>query len=202
MLGQYDLFYTCELLFYANAKEDLHLIRECSPVNTRSLLRTNWRACAGASFVSDLLYRISPPLASAGELYRLAEITLNALGSRPPTPALLFWFELKVLADLGVYPDLDCGTSQNTVFDYQAGRVLPSGSETSPQSLPITAGSLSAMRKLVSLETPDRISRLRLQSGQVREIASHLDKFSQWHLDLHLPSRSKALELFERETGH
>ena len=61
LLGQYDLFYTCELLFYAKANEDLHMIRECAPLAPRSGLRQNWRACAAASFVADLLYRISPP---------------------------------------------------------------------------------------------------------------------------------------------
>lgn len=198
VLGQYDLFYTCELLFYGKANEDLHLIRECSPIHDRSSLRTNWKACASASFVSDLLYRISPPLASAKELYQLAEKTLDALISQPSNPALLFWFEFKVLSDLGVYPDLSFENKGRAVFDYKEGKVFPAGNEKNLHALPLTAGSLSAMRKLVSMDTPERTSRIKLQMDQAKEIANHLDRFSEWHLDLHLSSRNKALELLLR----
>ncbi|MCL2104026.1 MAG: recombination protein O N-terminal domain-containing protein, partial [Kiritimatiellaeota bacterium] len=38
-LGQYDLFYTCELLFYRRERGGIHAIRECTPLRRRDPLR-------------------------------------------------------------------------------------------------------------------------------------------------------------------
>jgi len=198
MLGQYDLFYTCELLFYERANEDLHLIRECSAINARASLRTNWRACAAASFVSDVLYRISPPMAVSGELYQLATLTLEQLANGHTNPALLFWFELNVLQDLGLAPDLTNQSHAPMVFDYQSGRSIPAADNANPESLPLSAGCLSLLRNLLEINTPEKATRLRLQPEQLREISRHLDRFSEWHLDLRLPSRSRALDILSR----
>ena len=198
LLGQYDLFYTCELLFYAKANEDLHLIRECSPVDPRPGLRQNWRACAGASFLADLLYRISPPKAAAAELYRLATLTLNQLANGNINPALLFWFELKILEDLGLAPDFRTPSSDNSVFDYRAGHTRPGGESSAPNTNPISGGALSLLRTLSSLDAPEKTQRIRLQPQQLREITQHLTLFTEWHLDLRLRSRTKAIELMLR----
>ena len=39
-LGQYDLFYTCDLLYYARASGDLHALREVTPRAMRVMRRT------------------------------------------------------------------------------------------------------------------------------------------------------------------
>ncbi|WFB35454.1 DNA repair protein RecO [Kiritimatiellota bacterium B12222] len=198
ILGQYDLFYTCELLFYSRANEDLHLIRECSPIHPRSGLRHNWRACAGASYVADVLYRISPPLVAAGEIYALAQTTLNQLNAGSENPALLFWFELKVLADLGISPDLSLLIKGPVLFDYAEGRVVHAHKDAHPQASHLSGGCLSVLRALSEIDDPSKVSRLRLQPGQLRELARHLSAFSAWHLDLTLPSRNRAIELMTR----
>ena len=51
-LGQYDLFYTCELVYYVRAKGELHAIREASPIAAREHLRGRFRATALASYAS------------------------------------------------------------------------------------------------------------------------------------------------------
>lgn len=198
LLGQYDLFYTCELLFYAKANEDLHLIRECSPLSPRPGLRQNWRACAGASFVADLLYRVNQPGIAAPQLFAHACLTLDLLAGGQNNPALLFWFELKVLEDLGLAPDLNGGNSEVNEFDYRAGRVCPAGTAAHAETLPLSGGCLSALRALSEMEQPGPAVRLRLQTDQVHEITRHLDRFSEWHLELRLPSRAKALDLMLR----
>ena len=48
-LGQYDLFYTCELLYHRRERGGLHIARECSPLKWREGLRRDWRAAAAAS---------------------------------------------------------------------------------------------------------------------------------------------------------
>lgn len=199
MLGQFDLFYTCEVLFYARANDDLHLIRECSATQTRSALRHKWRACAGASFVADMLYRISPPSASATSLYTLATRTLDQLNTAPANPALLFWFELQVYKDLGLSPEFHPPGGRPFAFDYQAGSIIHAdvGGNTNRQS-PITAGTLSCLHRIQEATQPEKLSRLKLQPTQIREITRHLENFSRWHLEQAFPSREHAVDLMTR----
>ena len=49
-LGQYDLNYTCEIVYYSRAKGELHALRECSPLSTRDSLRSNYRALVLAEY--------------------------------------------------------------------------------------------------------------------------------------------------------
>lgn len=60
-LGQYDLFYLCDLLYYAHASGDLHALREVSPVELRDHLRGDWRATALAGYAADLVRELAPP---------------------------------------------------------------------------------------------------------------------------------------------
>jgi len=197
-LGQYDLFYTCEVLFYGRAREDLHILRECAPLSPRAAFRRDWRACAAASFVSDLLYRVSPPMAAAPGVYDLAERTLDLLADEGPVPALLFWFELHLLRDLGLAPVLSGESDGPTVFDVEAGRVRKPGPSDSPQVYPLSGGCRALLQRLSTLPDPAGTLRLRILPGQVRELAAHLDRFTAWHLDLSPSSRGLALDLMGR----
>lgn len=193
VLGQYDLFYTCEVLFYARAREDLHPLRECYPLEQRERFRREWRACAGASFVCDLLSRLTPSREAAPLLYQQATRTLDLLHAEGPSAPLLFWFELQALRDLGVLPDLSAETQPGLQFDVASGRIRSGSDAAGTESQPITPGTLTCLRQLTELTVPDRVKRLRLLPEQIRELAGHLNRFTSWHLDLDLRSRSHAL---------
>ena len=60
-LGQYDLFYLCDLLYYAHASGDLHALREVFPIEMRDHLRGNWRATVLAGYAADLVRELAPP---------------------------------------------------------------------------------------------------------------------------------------------
>lgn len=192
MLGQYDLFYTCEVLFYTRAREDLHILRECAPLRSRPAFRSDWKACAAASFVVDLLYRVPPPGAAAPELYHLAEHTLDHLAAAAPSPALLFWYELQLYRRLGLEPRVSPPNGAQALFDYRGGHVGPGTSHS--ETAPITPGAHAILGNLLAADRLDAALRLRLSSPQTREIAGHLDRFSQWHLDQLVDSRHRALE--------
>jgi DNA repair protein RecO len=68
-LGQYDLFYRCDLLYYARASGDLHALREVTPRNLRERLRGDWRATALAGYAADLAKDLAPANAEAARLY-------------------------------------------------------------------------------------------------------------------------------------
>ena len=59
-LGQYDLFYTCDLLYYARAAADLHALRETTPRALRENLRGHWRETALAGYAADLVRDLAP----------------------------------------------------------------------------------------------------------------------------------------------
>jgi len=106
-LGQYDLFYTCELLFYAREHRNLHILKECYPLETRPSFRTDWRACAAASYVAGVMDRAMPVGPASPHLYALLEQMLDQLASRTPGPAFLPRFELLLLQELGLAPGWD-----------------------------------------------------------------------------------------------
>ena len=106
-LGQYDLFYTCEILFYAREQRNLHVLKECAPLETRAAFRTDWRACAAASYAAGTLDRAMPFGPAPGGLYELLADTLDGWAARTPGAASLPRFELRLLQELGLAPGWD-----------------------------------------------------------------------------------------------
>ena len=80
-LGQYDLFYRCDLLYYARASGDLHALREVTPRNLRERLRGDWRATALAGYAADLVKDLAPANAEAANWYSFLEELLSRLES-------------------------------------------------------------------------------------------------------------------------
>lgn len=105
LLGQYDLFYTCEVLFYAREQRNLHILKECCPVAPRRALRHDWRACAVASYATNAVDQLAPFGPAMSGLYDLLARTLDSLAGRTPGPAFLPRFELLLLHELGLAPD-------------------------------------------------------------------------------------------------
>ncbi len=108
-LGQYDLAYTCEILYYARERDGIHQIRECAPLHLREGLRGNWRAMAAAGYLCDLAMRVSMPLQEASGVYRALTAALNALETGGHPLVCLLWFEAQLIHALGISPDFsDC----------------------------------------------------------------------------------------------
>jgi DNA repair protein RecO (recombination protein O) len=122
-LGQYDLFYTCELLFYLRLFQGLHIVKECSPLKSRSAFRSYWPGTACASYFPGLTAKTAPLDAPQRNLYTLLEAALDFFAEDPASQAQatprqvhhggqaletgIFWFELKLLGALGYAPRLN-----------------------------------------------------------------------------------------------
>ena len=78
-LGQYDLFYRCDLLYYARASGDLHALREVPPRNLREHLRGDWRATALAGYAADLAKDLAPANAEAATWFSFLDSLLTRL---------------------------------------------------------------------------------------------------------------------------
>ena len=137
-LGQYDLFYTCDLLFYRREHEGVHAIRECVPVGLREPLRRRWRHAAAASYLCDLTARVTLGHHESSALFALLTNALNRLAAEDDADcpdasglrALILWYETHALRLLGLLPDLavcpECHPSDRVWlrFSLPSGRLL------------------------------------------------------------------------------
>ena len=101
-LGQYDFNYTCDIVYYARAKGELHALRESVPVELREELREDYRKLALAGYFRRLVAELAPMGEECRAWYGLLRRTLEDL--RPKTEDLV-QFELEVLRLSGLAPD-------------------------------------------------------------------------------------------------
>ncbi len=204
-LGQYDLFYTCELVFYARRHAGLHIARECAPIKTRDRFRADWKAAAAASYLCDLTSRISPPDAPHAGLFDVLETGLDHLAASGAAPAFLFWYELKLLAALGFEPRLrhclDCDRelrpgARHSKFSYARGGILCSNCAAAHAegAVPITPDILAMLSAWQRAHTPQYAFSTQCTPWQLGEIQKLLGLFLTYHLDTPLISRRLALE--------
>ena len=101
-LGQYDLNYTCDIVYYARTKGELHALRECVPVEMREELRNDYRKLALAGYMRRLVAELAPMGEECRAWYGLL---LSSLSSLVPRVDDLIRFELAVLRLSGLAPD-------------------------------------------------------------------------------------------------
>jgi recombinational DNA repair protein (RecF pathway) len=79
-LGQYDLFQTCELLYYARPHEGLMITREVAPVRTARAACARTGGPAGWPPTCAAWWgRVTPPEAAQAELFHLLNECLDEL---------------------------------------------------------------------------------------------------------------------------
>lgn len=209
-LGQYDLFYTCELVFYARERTGMHIARECFPLKTRDRFREDWKAAAAASYLSDLVWRVSPPDAPHAGLFDLLDSALDHLAASGAVAPFLFWFELKLAQSLGLAPRfrhcLACGKellpgARQSKFSYARGGILCGAcGRESPASgvVPIAPDILAMLTGWQRAQTPQAALSTQCTPRQLGEIEKLLGLFLAYHLDTALPGRPIALDLLGR----
>ena len=101
-LGQYDLNYTCDIVYYARAKGELHALREAVPVEMREGLRGDYRKLALAGYFRRLVAELAPMGEECRAWYE--ELGQRLEDIRPKTEDLVR-FELEVLELSGLKPD-------------------------------------------------------------------------------------------------
>ncbi len=124
-LGQYDLNYTCEMLYYARAVGELHALRECRPLELRETLRTDYRALALAGYFRELTLRLAPQGPDAEGWFDLLGGLESMLAGTVESADLLvamLTFELKGLHLLGLSPEID---GADGVFYLRGERQIP-----------------------------------------------------------------------------
>ena len=82
-LGQYDLFYTCSLVYYTHRRGGLCAVREVAPENRRDALRGRWRETSIAGYAAEFAGEFAPPDASSAEWFALLGDFLDSLCAAP-----------------------------------------------------------------------------------------------------------------------
>lgn len=201
-IGQYDLFYTCELVFYSRQPHRLPIAKECMPLKPRAQFRHKWKASAIASYMTDLISRIIIPDTPTSELFRFMDAGLDQAEEYGVSDSFVFWFELKLFTLLGLAPRLQhCLTCNepfapgiaHTQFAYaQGGIFCKKCTSKNPQGLPLTPDVLATLIAWQRAQSP-QITRRKVRPQQRDVINQVLRLFLAYHLDMSLTRRDITL---------
>ena len=164
--GKLDLFYLADFSFTRSRRSELHTLREVQLRETHNILRQELASLRQAAYCSGLIEQATETETPLPALFILMTELLGHLPSQPARPESLFAFELKLLEDLGLQPDMD------------RSKMLP--------------GTKEVVRALARSDWPT-IRRLRASPAQVTELRQFLHGFIVFHLGKIPAGRDAAL---------
>lgn len=204
-LGQYDLFYTCELLYYTRDRNGVHIAREATPIHFRPRFRSDWKACVTASYVCDMVHRTSFDGPHGSDMFSLTTDTLNFANSHPATMQVVLWFELRLLDLLGVAPQLTgcplCGgqvkasSHPPTLSPAGGGIICGTCARTQPLTRRVSPDIVAILRAWQRAATPRAAFQTRCTTEQLLQLAELVGLFADYHLDISLSSRYITMQM-------
>lgn len=164
--GKLDLFYLADFSFVRSRRSELHTLREVSLRETHNSLRTELgylqQACYCAALVEQSTERDTP----LPGVFNLMTGLLEHLPAQAPEPQNVLGFELKLLTELGLQPDL--------------GKTK------------LSAGARQLVQALRERDWP-MIARLKFSLQQITELSQFQHGFLIYHLGKIPPGRAQAL---------
>jgi DNA repair protein RecO (recombination protein O) len=164
--GQIDLFHLAELSFARSRRSELHTLREVRLLESHAALRPELAYLQQASYCAALIEQTTETETPLPALYAQFTGLLRELPRHPAQAATIFAFEMKLLDELGLKPDL---------------------SQTS-----LRAGTRQFLEKFAGEDWP-ALFRLRLSAAQEAEIQQYLHGFLIYHLGKLPRARSAAV---------
>jgi DNA repair protein RecO (recombination protein O) len=165
-LGKLDLFYLADFSFSRSRRSDLHTLREVRLLNPQNALREDLRRLRQAAYAAAFIEQATETETPLPEAFRLMTGFLDCLCQHPPSPQLVFAFELKLLHELGLKPD--------------------------PARTRLTPGARQIIRVLAQDDWAAAL-RLRLTPAQTDELRQFLHGYLVFHLDRLPRGRAGAL---------
>jgi DNA repair protein RecO (recombination protein O) len=171
--GHLDLFYLTEITFSRSRRSDLHTLREARLLESHAALRLDLGCLRQASYCAALIEQTTELDTPIPGVFEIFTGFLKNLTTQPPQPRTIFAFEIKLLEELGLKPNLAAST--------------------------LTAGSRRMLETLLSSDWP-AIFQLRLSDAQTTELRLFLHGFLIYHLEKIPRGRSRAVNANERES--
>ena len=178
-LGQYDLNYKCEIVYYARERGDIHILKECSPVDTRDGMRDDWRTLAAADYFRETVSRMAPWGEEAREWFDLLDGALASPKPRDASERLarIVSFETASLALSGLTPD---AVRENGAFSLRGER-----------SIAVSDAVAACIKKPFAEKNP----KILLDAARV------LGVYYSLHADAASETRKRVLEMIYENTG-
>jgi len=104
--GKLDLFYLAEFSFLRSRRSELHVLCEVGLFTTNASLRQELAYLQQASYCAALVQQTTETGTPIPVVFNLFKGMLERLPTTPPQPRTIFAFELKLLHELGLGPDL------------------------------------------------------------------------------------------------
>jgi len=104
--GKLDLFYLADFSFSHRRHTDLHLLREVGLRETHGPLRRNLAGLRQAAYAVAFIEQATETETPLPAIFELLCGFLDCLCRQRPVPQAVFAFELKLLRELGLNPDL------------------------------------------------------------------------------------------------
>ncbi len=165
-LGKLDLFYEADFTFSRSRRSDLHTLREVRLREAHPALRQDLGYLRQAAWCARLIEQVTETETPLPGLCELMRGLLAHIPGQPPQAQTILAFELKLLEELGLKPDL-------------------TRSHLSP-------GARQIVNNLLARDWPG-ISRLRLSETQTAEVRQFLHGFLIYHLGRIPSGRAHAL---------
>jgi DNA repair protein RecO (recombination protein O) len=105
--GKLDLFYLADFSFQRSRHSELHNLREVSLKETHAGLRKELGYLEQASYCTALVEQTTEMETPLPEIFELMSGFLKSLPQHAPSPQMLFGFEIKLLSEQGLQPDLE-----------------------------------------------------------------------------------------------
>lgn len=153
--GKLDLFYECEFNFQRSRRSELHTLREVVLQDTNAALRYELGYLQQASYCSALIEQTTERETPLPAIFELMRSFLHALPLAAAQPQNIFAFELKLLNELGLQPNI------------KASKLTPGA---------------RLIAKALAEKSWTAIARLKLSDAQVAELRQFLHGFLIFHL--------------------
>ncbi len=197
-LGEYELFSTSELLYFAKRTETLYTGKECALLHRRKTFRTDWRAMQAASYISTLFNKTTPENAPQPELFEFYEELLDLAEEYGHHPQFILWAELTFCDHHGHAPNLEscvlCSAENDLRFCASQGGVVCFTCEKE-KKLPTIASpvdTLTILRTLQKTEHPASLTETQLTGAQRTALANIVSAFMLYHFNIHPRHRTAA----------
>ncbi len=145
--GKLDLFYEADFSFSRSRRSELHTLREVKLLEPHTALRRELGYLQQASYSAALIEQTTETETPLPAIFDLMRDFLAVLPQHPPQPRALFAFELKLLGELGLKPDL--AKSHLTVGTRKIVTTLEEGDWPSVSKLRLSAVQITELREFL-----------------------------------------------------
>ena len=165
--GKLDVFYLAEFSFVRSRRSSLHTLSEVSLLSTHRALRVNLTRLRQAAYAAALIEQTTETETPLPMVFELFRGLLDYLPSSPPQARTILSFELKLLMELGLGPDVETTN--------------------------LTSPTRELLQQLMEAAWPELPS-LKPAQEQIVELRQFLHGFLIYHLGKLPPGRSAALQ--------